>query len=199
MQMSAKRASAKLLDFFLLVGKLKTTKRTGWVNHNVNLPESIADHMYRMSIMAMVVGGEHSKDHSLDTARLVKMALVHDLAESLVGDITPTEVSGVTKEDKHKLEFDAINKICGEMLDNSETALEILELWKDYESGESPEAVLAKDLDKFEMILQAHEYETSEDEKLDSFFESTAGKFKTESVRKLEEELHLRRNKTSND
>ena len=43
------------LNFFHLVGKLKITKRTGWVNHNVNLPESIADHMYRMSILAMLI------------------------------------------------------------------------------------------------------------------------------------------------
>jgi len=43
------------LNFFHLVGKLKITKRTGWVNHNVNLPESIADHMYRMSMLAMLI------------------------------------------------------------------------------------------------------------------------------------------------
>ena len=68
------------LEFFRLVGKLKTTKRTGWVNNNVQLPESIADHMYRMSLLAMMI-----TDPSINKDRLIKICLVHDLAESIVG------------------------------------------------------------------------------------------------------------------
>lgn len=37
------------------------------------------------------------------------MALIHDVAESIVGDITPHD--GVSNEDKHKLESDAIQEI----------------------------------------------------------------------------------------
>jgi hypothetical protein len=82
-------------------------KRTGWVNHNVHLPESVADHMYRMGMCCMLIdevnpsvnrskfvglikrmakGGTRVTDNF---RRCVKMAIVHDLAESLVGDITP--------------------------------------------------------------------------------------------------------------
>jgi putative hydrolase of HD superfamily len=35
----------KALEFFNTIGKLKGLKRTGWVNHKVDLPESVADHM----------------------------------------------------------------------------------------------------------------------------------------------------------
>ena len=73
---------AKALDFFRLVGKLKTTPRTGWVNNEVKSPESIADHMYRMSMLAMLI-----TDPAINKDRLIKICLVHDLGESIVGKI----------------------------------------------------------------------------------------------------------------
>jgi putative hydrolase of HD superfamily len=33
---------------------LQTTKRAGWVKRGVQGPESVADHMYRMGVMALV-------------------------------------------------------------------------------------------------------------------------------------------------
>ena len=61
------------------------------------LPESVADHMYRMSMLALLI-----TDVSIDKDHLMKICMVHDLAESIVGDITPH--CGVSKEDKRKLE-----------------------------------------------------------------------------------------------
>lgn len=55
------------LQFMRVVGQLKTLKRTGWVNHGVHLPESVADHMYRMSMIAMLL-----TDPRLDKDRLIK-------------------------------------------------------------------------------------------------------------------------------
>ena len=79
------------IDFFSMTSKLKTTKRTGWVNHKVKEPESIADHMYRMAMMAFVA----AEEEGLDPARCMQIALAHDLAEMVVGDITPHD--GVSK------------------------------------------------------------------------------------------------------
>ena len=62
-------------------------------------PETVSGHMYRMAILAMALGGE---DPSLDVLRCVKMALVHDIGEAIVGDITPR--CGVSEADKFKLE-----------------------------------------------------------------------------------------------
>jgi hypothetical protein len=63
-----------------VVGKLKTLKRTGWVNNNVFEPESVADHMYRMSMLTfMLVDTDIKRDH------LMKVCMIHDLAEALVG------------------------------------------------------------------------------------------------------------------
>jgi putative hydrolases of HD superfamily len=49
----------------------------------------------------------------------------------------------------------------------------------EYEKGESQEAMLCKDFDKLEMILQAAEYESSQGMRLQDFFDSTEGKWQT--------------------
>ncbi len=59
--------------------------------------ESIADHMYRMSIMAQCI-----KDSSIDKFKAIKMALVHDMAEAITGDITPAD--GISFKEKNSLE-----------------------------------------------------------------------------------------------
>jgi hypothetical protein len=70
----------KALNFFAVVGKLKLLKRTGWVNNNVFEPESVADHMYRMSMLTfMLLDTDIKRDH------LMKVCMIHDLAEALVG------------------------------------------------------------------------------------------------------------------
>ncbi|ORY05245.1 hypothetical protein K493DRAFT_252902 [Basidiobolus meristosporus CBS 931.73] len=187
--MSTVGKAASFLQFFHICEKLKRTKRTGWIKRGVNQPESIADHMHRMSIMALLID-----DKSLNRDRCMKMAAVHDLAEAIVGDITPH--CGVSKEDKYKLEHDAMVKMV-DTLGNSEQAQEIFELWKEYEAGRSSEALLVKDLDKFEMIVQAIEYEKSDNIRLNEFFESTRGVFQHPQVKQWVEELYAEREATS--
>ncbi|KAJ2856034.1 hypothetical protein GGI22_003937, partial [Coemansia erecta] len=127
-------SASSVIDFLSIVERLKRTKRTGWINSGVSKPESIADHMYRMGIMAMLV-----EDGSLDRNRCIKMAIVHDIAESLVGDITPYD--GISKEQKRKMEEDGMHQLV-QTLGGSEHALEIQALWREYEAGETSEALL---------------------------------------------------------
>lgn len=66
------------------------------------------------------------------------------------------------------------------LLPGCSSAVEVASLWHEYESCSSPEAQLVKDFDKLEMIIQAYEYEQAQSGmKLQEFFDSTAGKFKT--------------------
>ena len=104
--MAEASSASRAVDFFQLTEQLKRTPRTGWVNHGVDKPESIADHMYRMSLMAMVAAKSMPE---LDQDRCVKLALIHDLAEAIVGDITPHDP--VTKEEKRRMESDAMRKM----------------------------------------------------------------------------------------
>uniref|UniRef100_A0A7S2UUH7 5'-deoxynucleotidase n=1 Tax=Fibrocapsa japonica TaxID=94617 RepID=A0A7S2UUH7_9STRA len=174
------------LDFLRTVGKLKNLKRTGWVKKDVNLPESVSDHMYRMGMCSFLI-----QDPSIDKARCMKIALVHDLAEALAGDITPH--CGVSDADKHAKEEAALDEIVGQ-IQNEEIAKEIKDLWLEYENVSTPEAAMVKDFDKFEMILQADEYECAqEDMDLSDFFESTRGVFKSDMVKALDTELRSQR------
>ncbi|KAJ9069806.1 hypothetical protein DSO57_1014918 [Entomophthora muscae] len=90
---------AALLRFFLTLGNLKTTKRTGWIENEIAMPESISDHMHRMSMMALMVS-----DSTIDIARCVLICLVHDVAEAIVGDIAPS--ARMAKADKQRQEED---------------------------------------------------------------------------------------------
>ncbi|XP_068214881.1 5'-deoxynucleotidase HDDC2 [Palaemon carinicauda] len=181
------------LDFFKTVGRLKHIKRTGWVKRDVKDPETISGHMYRMAMMAFLL----DEDDRVNRDRVMKISLVHDLAESIVGDITPT--CGVSSEDKHKREMAAMEhfaKLVGEKAGN-----EMFNLFLEYEDQKTPEALMVKDLDKFDMILQAFEYETDQDRPgtLEEFFKSTEGAFKHPKVKKWVEELYKQRSATVND
>ncbi len=189
--MSVPSDAARAVDFLHLTQALKTTPRTGWVKHGVDKPESIADHMYRMALMAMVAAKSMPE---LDQDRCVKLALIHDLAEAIVGDITPHDP--VTKEEKRKLESNAMRKM-RDVLGDALGGEEIEHLWHEYEDGATPESKLLKDLDKLEMIMQAGEYERAQGKDLSQFFESTAGKFQTPAGRAWEAEIVARRNKAT--
>ncbi|XP_058087593.1 uncharacterized protein LOC131234685 [Magnolia sinica] len=179
--------TSSAIDFLTLCHRLKTTKRKGWINHGIKGPESIADHMYRMALMALIAGDLPG----VNRERCIKIAIVHDIAEAIVGDITPSD--GVPKEEKHRREQDALNEMC-KVLGGGMRAEEIKELWAEYENNSSIEANLVKDFDKVEMILQALEYETEHGKVLDEFFLSTAGKFQTEIGRTWAAEVTSRRN-----
>uniref|UniRef100_A0AAV1UYW8 5'-deoxynucleotidase n=1 Tax=Peronospora matthiolae TaxID=2874970 RepID=A0AAV1UYW8_9STRA len=188
MSLAAGAKALSAIEFLRLCGRLKTLKRTGWVNNNVTLPESVADHMYRMGMCCMLL---EDANETINRSKCLKMAIVHDLAESLVGDITPYD--GVAQEDKHRMEKEALDEICSALGDTS-SATEIRALWNEYEEGSSEEAKIVKDFDKFEMILQADDYEKAHDISLGDFFQSTNGKFRTPLVQSWAAELSLQRN-----
>ncbi|MCD7472386.1 hypothetical protein HAX54_013616 [Datura stramonium] len=183
----ASSSPSNAIDFLTLCHSLKTTKRKGWVNHAIKGPESIADHMYRMSLMALIAGDLPG----VNRERCIKMAIVHDIAEAIVGDITPSD--GIPKAEKSRREQAALTEMC-KVLGGGMRAKEIKELWQEYENNASLEANLVKDFDKVEMILQALEYESEHGKVLDEFFLSTAGKFQTDIGKSWAAEIHSRRN-----
>lgn len=139
-----------LLHFFLLAGRLKQTPRAGWPLRGVADPESVADHSFRLALLALVLAPR--ADEPLDRERCVAMALVHDLAECLVGDITPFD--GVPAEEKQRREAEAMRHLAERAGDPH-----LLELWREYDAAATPEARFVKELDKLETVIQAAEYE----------------------------------------
>lgn len=185
-----------VLDFLDVIENLKTTKRTGWLDNHVKEAESIADHMHRMGIMSLLINDYNvqstDEEPKLSTSRMVLISICHDIGESIVGDITP--FGGVSNEDKFQLENRALDKL-KETIGDSRGDL-IKELWLEYEKGETPESKIVKELDKFEMLVQAFEYERREKKRLDSFFLTTNKNgiyFKSHRVRSWYDELNKRR------
>ncbi|VAH62105.1 unnamed protein product [Triticum turgidum subsp. durum] len=134
--------------------------------------------------------GVGRKNNNWPTDMCIKIAIVHDIAEAIVGDITPSD--GIPKAEKSRREQEALNEMC-EVLGGGSTAEEIKGLWEEYENNSSVEANLVKDFDKVEMILQALEYEKEHGKVLDEFFLSTAGKFQTEIGKSWAAEVNSRR------
>ncbi|XP_071716046.1 uncharacterized protein [Rutidosis leptorrhynchoides] len=185
---SASPSPSSAIDFLSLCHRLKSTKRAGWVKRDVAGPESIADHMYRMGLMALIA----SDTPGVNRDKCIKMAIVHDIAEAIVGDITPSD--GVPKAEKSRLEKEALENMC-KLLGGGPRAEEIHELWMEYEANSTTEAKVVKDFDKIEMILQALEYENEQGRDLEEFFVSTAGKFQTDLGKSWAAEIASRRKK----
>lgn len=152
--------STSPVPFFHLLERLKTTKREGWRRFGIDRGESIADHMYRMSILTMLA--PPSLASKINIPHCTKMALIHDMAESLVGDITP--VDGVAKPEKSRRETETMDYLCKGLLGNVAGGLsgaEIKRVWQEYEDSETLEAKFVHDIDKIELVLQMVEYERS--------------------------------------
>ncbi|XP_037541307.1 HD domain-containing protein 2 [Nematolebias whitei] len=167
-----------MLQFMKLIGQLKRVPRTGWVYRKVQKPESVSDHMYRMAVMSLTI-----TDPTVDRDRCIRMALVHDMAECIVGDIAPSD--NVSKEEKHRREDEAMKRMTNLLPEGLKQ--EIYALWEEFEHQTSPEARLVKQFDLLEMILQAHEYEELEGTpgRLQEFFDSTSGRFPHPDVLQL--------------
>lgn len=155
-----------IIDFFKTAVNLKKIQRQGWVDKlSINTPESVADHSFSMAVMGMVT----SDLENHNTEKILKMILLHDLAESEIGDYTPDEISA---EKKNDLENNAFSKILKSLPDFLKLQYE--KIWQEYQENKSIESQLVHQLDRLEMALQAKTYQTDghSKEKLESFFES---------------------------
>ena len=129
------------MDLDTAVGRLKHLDRAGWVLAGHNAPESVAAHSWGVALRCL----QHCPE-GLDLARVLSLAIVHDLAEAEVGDITPHD--GVAKEDKATMERDAMRTIAPQWVG----------LWEEYEQAVSPEAAFVRRMDALDMAKQATAY-----------------------------------------
>jgi len=164
-----------LLNFFIETGKLKSKKRKGWIFRGVREPETIADHTFRMAIMAWILG----EQKKFNINKLLKMSLIHDLCEVYAGDTTPydkllpkdkkkwkkitQEWPRFTKKEKGKIfqeKYKKENQALERMILKLPPSLkkEIKNLWIDYEKGLTPEGRFVHQVDRVENLLQALEY-----------------------------------------
>lgn len=166
-------------DFFKIILDLKNIQRKGWIDKlGIKNPESVADHSYSMTLMSMIL----SELQGLNTNKIVKMALLHDLAESNIGDFTPGEISDTKKLE---LENNAMKKILNEL--PSELIKNYQDAWNEFLIGGSEEAIFVHDMDKVEMVFQAKQYVDKgiSKEKIQSFIDSANNKIKNKELKEI--------------
>jgi putative hydrolase of HD superfamily len=186
--------STSPVPFFHLIERLKTTKREGWRRFGIN-GESIADHMYRMSIMTMMAPPALAA--KINIARCTKMALVHDMAEALVGDITPVDYH-ITKTEKARREAAVMEYIATTLLakvpGGALSGAEIKSVFEEYEEDVTLEAHFVHDIDKMELLLQMVEYEHSNETDLTEFAH-VAGRIRLPEIKAWADEVLSERRK----
>jgi putative hydrolase of HD superfamily len=137
---------AGTLDFLRAAEALKVVRRSAWTS--AGEPESVAEHTWRLCLMALVL---HREFPDADLARVLKICVVHDLGEAIGGDVPAPEQAarGTAKAAEERRDL-------LQLVATLPTGMrqEIVALWDEYEAAETPEARLAKALDKLETILQ---------------------------------------------
>ena len=93
------------INFYNNIVQLKKVTRKGWAERNVPHPESTADHTFGVAILALLF----SRHKNLNVEKAITTALIHDVCESLTGDITPND--NIPHKEKQEKEYEATKKI----------------------------------------------------------------------------------------
>lgn len=120
-----------VINYYVLCNKLKNVIRTGWLDWKVqkNRLESIAEHIYGVQMLA-----------------------IHELGETIIGDLTQFQIS---KEEKEKMEHEAVHSILSSLIDGDK----IEDLFLEFDSHATAEARFAYQCDKLECDIQCKLYD----------------------------------------
>lgn len=154
-----KKSQEERLDdamrFYLLATQLKYKIRSGWDETHWNVSkerlESMAEHVYGTCILALSIDSEF--ETNLDINKVVKMLVIHELGEVVIGDITPFD--NITPEEKMEKEHEAIKEVLGDLIKKDEFYSLLLE----FDDKKTKEAVFAHHCDKLEADIQAKVYQ----------------------------------------
>ena len=141
-----------LVRFWQYASELKREPRKGWQKRVEGRVESVADHSFAVALLALYEG----ERRGYDLERILKLALIHDLEEAIVGDLTPQDKARLGPNRVEKARERAIRVLLSKLPSKSRASY--LELWTDLKERRSKEARLVHELDKVEMAFQTHEY-----------------------------------------
>lgn len=146
-------ASTPVLNLLLQANRLKVTPRTGWAVRGVPRFESVADHSHGVALVALMLSD--LVDEDLDVQKILAMATIHDLAESVTGDLSLGASRLLPDGAKDQMETAALD----ELLDGVAFADKWRGLWREFEDQTSAEAKLVRDADRVDLLTQALFYE----------------------------------------
>ncbi|WP_300356013.1 Cof-type HAD-IIB family hydrolase [Fusobacterium sp.] len=137
----------KQIKFILEIDKIKGILRQGLVL-NGKRQETDAEHSWHMAMCAVLLK-EYYHDE-VDMLKVIKMILVHDIVEIVAGD-TPA-YGNYSQAEKEKNELEASKEIYGILPQDQRD--ELMEIWLEFEKGETKEAKFANACDRFQGFIQ---------------------------------------------
>ena len=142
----------KVVNYYVICNRLKNLIRSGWTTWNVQREriESVAEHIFGVQMLAIAMKSEYQYD--VDLLKVIYMIAIHELGEITIGDLTQFEI---TLKEKEKVEHEAVHKILGDLLDGKE----IENLFLEFDSHATKEAMFAYQCDKLECDLQCKLYD----------------------------------------
>ena len=142
--MADSKASERDVEFLFEMGSIRFIDRM-WRRFLNGDFANLADHHFRMFWIAMTIAG---REENVDTAKLAKMVMVHDIAESRAGDVDYLARQYVERNEELAIK---------DMLDGTAIEKEFLELWAEYEARESIESKIVKDADNLDVDFELAE------------------------------------------
>jgi len=175
--------TSPILFLYFQINHLKQIYRKGYRLRGIteNFCESVADHTFGMATLAIFICEIYFP--KLDLLKVIVMTIIHELGEIENGDITPHD--GVSESVKYQLEHDSIQRL----LKDFPGGEKYLEIWKEFERKETPEAKLVKQLDKLEMIFQSKIYKLQHGMNPQDFFKNAREEIRSPELLEILEEV----------
>lgn len=141
-----------VINYYVLCNKLKNIVRTGWKDWKVKRErvESIAEHIFGVQMLAISMKSEYQYD--IDIMKVIYMLAIHELGETIIGDLTQFQIS---KEEKERVEHEAVHSILSVMIDGEQ----IEKLFLEFDEHKTKEAIFAYQCDKLECDIQCKLYD----------------------------------------
>ncbi|MDR3126845.1 MAG: HD domain-containing protein [Rickettsiales bacterium] len=149
-------AIPKIFDFIKAVNALKFEMRYGDDAPDMaGRRDSVAAHSWRMCLLVQLLGDALKDELRIDVPKAVRLALVHDIPEAVVGDVSFDKVyyGGASLCGKKESEQRGMREICAFLPEP--VSGEVYSLWEEYEAAQTDEARFVKICDKLEAAYQS--------------------------------------------
>lgn len=166
-------------NFVYEAGQLKQLPRAGWLLAGIKHPESVAEHSFRVGVLAYIIATLEGANPD----RAAALGLFHDLPETRTGDVPSVGRPYITMADAQEVAADQVAELPTELADH------ITALINEHENAKTlhatPEARCSRDADKLDCLLQAREYQVQGNRQMQPWIDSMATAVSTETGKKL--------------
>ncbi|MGY3518615.1 HD domain-containing protein [Micromonospora sp. PTRAS2] len=166
---------AAAMRFVFEAGVLKRAARTGWWFAGVKHPETIAEHSHRTALIGMILAAMEGAD----PARVTMLCVLHDTQETRTTDLPHIAKRYLTAAPNTTITADQVAGCPPAVTDTITAAV------TEYEAGETLDAIVARDADKLECLVQAVEYRHQGIDNVQRWIDSSRAALRTNSAHRL--------------